>query len=109
MVIHPLSLHEVRPIEIGSYDVAYGRTAILAAGEGVADARAAGPLAYAAAFPLLLTDGDTLSEAASTAMTNLGIEQVIVVGGSAAVSAAVFDAVEADGIDRKSTRLNFSH
>ena len=74
------------------------RTAVVASGVGFADALAAGPLSYAGAgaghgdgqgFPTLLTGAEVLAPAAERALVALGIEQVIVPGGTAVVSAAV--------------------
>ena len=74
------------------------KTAIVASGENFPDALSAGGLAYGGAqapgcgsggIPLLLTTKDTLSAAAQGAITNLGIQQVILMGGTAAVAAGV--------------------
>jgi putative cell wall-binding protein len=66
-----------------------GRTAILASGQNFADALAAGPLAYAADLPVILTEPGELSDAARQALQNLNIDHVLIAGGTAAVSAAV--------------------
>jgi putative cell wall-binding protein len=66
-----------------------GRTAILASGQNFADALAAGPLAYAADLPVILTEPGELSDAARQALENLNIDHVLIAGGTAAVSAAV--------------------
>lgn len=71
------------------------KTAILASGTGFADALAAGPLAYAGKLPLLLTTPDALSSQARQGLTELGIQRVLILGGTAAVSQAVEDAVRA--------------
>lgn len=70
-------------------------TAIVATGEGFQDAESASALAYADHFPVLLTDPDTLSSQAASAIQALGIEQVILMGGPLAVSDAVVTALEA--------------
>lgn len=66
----------------------HGGTAFLATGTDFADALAAGPLAYFYGMPLLLTPADRLHEA-----TRISIEErmheVIIVGGTAAVSSQV--------------------
>lgn len=85
--------------QIGSLDSSIGRTALLASGQGFADALSGGPLAYASAFPLVLTGRDTLSPQASAAITELDIEQVVILGGTAAVSPAVQAQVTALGVD----------
>ncbi len=76
------------------------RTAIVATAFGFADALAAGPLAYGGGLPILLTDQDRLSTATRSALTDssLGIQQVIIVGGSAAVSDGVREAIEGLGL-----------
>lgn len=85
--------------QIGSLDSSIGRTALLASGEGFADALSGGPLAYGSAFPLVLTPTATLSTQAAAAINELGIEQVVILGGSAAVSPAVEAQVEALGVE----------
>ncbi|HET6793927.1 MAG TPA: cell wall-binding repeat-containing protein [Acidimicrobiales bacterium] len=66
-----------------------GATAIVASGLVAADALAGSPISYAQAFPTLLTDPSTLPAATRSALSNLGIQQVLLLGGSSAVSAAV--------------------
>lgn len=73
------------------------RTAILASGLSFADALAAGPAAHADGLPVLLTDPSTLSPEAAGAIEELGIEHLVVVGGTAAVSKNVADAAAAAG------------
>ncbi len=73
------------------------RTAIIATGTGFADALAAGPAVYAG-IPLILTDGTTLSANAMGALTDNDITQVIIIGGTSAVSDAVKTSIEAMGI-----------
>lgn len=79
------------------------RTAILATGQNFADALAAGPLASAGGFPILLTPTGSLSPSAAAALDALEIDHVLIAGGTAAVSPAVQSAVESDG--RTSERL----
>jgi putative cell wall-binding protein len=71
------------------------KTAILASGANFPDALAAGSASYAAHLPILLTDPNTLSAATSAAITSLGITNVLIAGGTSAVSAAVETAVKA--------------
>lgn len=85
--------------QIGSLDAGIGRTALLASGEKFPDALAGGPVAYESAFPLLLTPRTVLAEETKTAITNLGIEHVVILGGPVAVSAEVQTAVEAMGVE----------
>ena len=67
-------------------------TAIIATGRGFADALAGGPIATGDssddAFPILLVS-DEVPDSTSAALDALGIEQVIILGGSAAVSSSV--------------------
>jgi putative cell wall-binding protein len=76
-----------------------GGSAILASGEDFPDALAAGPLAAAADLPLLLTPTDTPHEAVDAALADMGTGHLIVVGGTAAVSAAVTDHYESQGYE----------
>jgi putative cell wall-binding protein len=92
---------------VGNDAVACGgakkKTAIIVTGEEFADALTAGSLAWAgapaacgneSALPLLLTRRDSLPSETSAALTSLGIEQALVVGGTAAVSTAVETAID---------------
>src|SRR5581483_2838211 len=69
------------------------KTAMLASGLGFPDALAGGALAFGAALPILLTDPATLSPQAAAAIHDLGITQVLILGGPAAVSTSVENAV----------------
>jgi len=62
------------------------------------DASAASVMAYDEHFPLVLTDPSALSSQASNALTSLGVQQAIVLGGSLAVSAADVTSIQALGI-----------
>ena len=73
-------------------------TAVLATGTGFQDAESASTLAYAERLPVLLTTPGSLSPEAATAITALGIRQVLVVGGPLAVSDAVVTALEGMGV-----------
>ncbi|SDQ10064.1 cell wall-binding repeat-containing protein [Quadrisphaera sp. DSM 44207] len=75
------------------------RTALVASGTNPADGLSAGPLAYAGRVPLLLTARDALPDATRSALRDLGIAQVVVLGGSAVVSSRVLDALAADGLE----------
>jgi putative cell wall-binding protein len=79
-------------------ELAGDKTVIVASGEGFADALASGPLAFAGNLPVLLTPAGELSDAASKAIDDLGAERAVVVGGTAAVSAAVADDLEGKGV-----------
>lgn len=74
-------------------------TALVASGEGFADALMGGW--YAALgdppLPLVLTGGDHLPAATVDALEAAGVERTIIIGGEAAVSVDVADALEAEG------------
>jgi gamma-glutamyltranspeptidase/glutathione hydrolase len=72
-------------------------TVLLATAADFPDALAAAPLAAQADAPLLLTDPGALSPATRDELRRLGAREVIVLGGRAAVSGAVVDALTADG------------
>lgn len=74
------------------------RAAFLTRGDGFADVLSTGAMAYYASVPVLLTETSTLTAVTSTALDDLDIQTVIVAGGTAAVSEAVVDSVEAKGI-----------
>jgi len=71
------------------------RTAIVASDSLFQDADTAGALAYDKHFPVLITNPTSLSSQVSTAIQNLGIQQVILMGGQFAVQNAVSSALEA--------------
>jgi putative cell wall-binding protein len=92
------------------------KTAFLARGDVFADALAVGPLAYQGtngtacivglvgcgdgkAMPILLTTPNALSPAAAAALIDNGVKQVVIAGGTTAVSQAVEDAVKDMGIN----------
>ena len=77
------------------------RTAIVASGENFPDALAAGPLAFAGSdgcgdgnpIPLLLTRAGSLPDITATGLNAHNIQQVILMGGTSAVSAGVASAI----------------
>jgi putative cell wall-binding protein len=71
------------------------RTAIVVSGVNFPDASAASVMSYNDQFPVVLTDPNTLSTQASATLTQLNIQQVLVVGGPLAVSDADVTAIEA--------------
>lgn len=75
-----------------------GRTAIVASGENFPDALAAGPIANAEGFPLLLTPKSFLSSETADALDDLAIDHVLLVGGTGAVTDDVRTAIEDLGI-----------
>lgn len=81
------------------------RTAIVASGAGFQDAMTAGALAYRGVgtlyhdgLPLLLTAPTALSPQVATAVRDLAVQQVIVMGGQLAVTDTVVHALEALGV-----------
>jgi putative cell wall-binding protein len=80
-----LAAASVRPVGLWEGE----RTAIIATGEGWPDAVTAGPLAFAASFPVLLTSPNALPDETIDALTRLQIRRVIVMGGEAVVTDAV--------------------
>jgi len=75
-----------------------GPAAIVASGVNFPDALSAGPFSYGGSYPILLTDPSSLSSAAQTALSQLKITQVVLMGGTAAVSANVATQITAMGI-----------
>jgi len=75
-----------------------GPTAVLASGTSFADALAISPGAHALGLPILLTDGSTIDPATQAYLDVADVQSVIVVGGTAAVSAGVADVLAQDDI-----------
>jgi putative cell wall-binding protein len=69
------------------------RTAFVVSGANFPDALSAGVRAYAQGIPMILTDPAALSPEASQTLKDLQTQQVVIVGGEAAVSAAVADSL----------------
>ena len=93
------------------------RTAIVGSGQGFADILAAGPISYARNHPLLITRPGSLPGETASFLTDNDIEQVVIVGGTTAVSAAVEAeleeltgnvAVRVEGADRFATAANLA-
>ena len=61
-------------------------SALIATGENYPDALAGGPVAYDANLPILLINSDGIPSETAAAIDDLGIEQAIILGGTAAVS-----------------------
>ena len=72
-------------------------TAVLATGATFQDAESASTLAYADRLPIVLSTPTSLSSQALSTLRQLGIAQVVVMGGPLAISDAVVSALEADG------------
>jgi lactocepin len=74
-----------------------GRTVVLANGLSPADALSAGPIVYGQQWPVLLTARDALPAPTTSALNDLGIQHVIVVGGTAAVDDTIIQQLEQSG------------
>lgn len=74
-------------------------TALLATARNFADALAGIQLATAADAPILLTEPDTLSAPVAEELARLNVDEVFLLGGTGALSAAVEDEVRATGVD----------
>lgn len=78
---------EMGPLRVGTID---GEpTAVIATGRNFPDALASGPVAYAGQFPVLLVEPDRLPQETAEAISDLGIQRVVIVGGDAAVGPEV--------------------
>lgn len=75
-----------------------GRTAVLANGLNFPDAVSGGSVAFAGRLPVLLTPAGDLPDATAAVIEDLAIEHLLIVGGTAAVSAAVEDQAEELGV-----------
>lgn len=75
-------------------------SAVLATASDYADGLVAGPLASHLDAPLLLTGTDRLDPRVADILLKLGVEQVVVVGGTAALSMQVEHDLRSIGIDR---------
>lgn len=70
--------------------------AIIASGEGYADALSAAPLAKANNAPILLTGKDSLSQNTLDELKRLNVKHVIIVGGQGVVSQGIEDKIKSD-------------
>ena len=70
-----------------------GRTVIIASGEVFADALVAGPFAARGVLPVLLSAPDALPDSVTDYLTAVRIDHVVLMGGTAALGAAVESAV----------------
>ncbi|GAB3461877.1 cell wall-binding repeat-containing protein [Kineococcus endophyticus] len=70
----------------------------IASGTSTADALAAGPVAWAKNYPILLTEAGSLPTATSDALTKLGTTDRVVLGSTSSVSDAVY--AQAKGTSR---------
>ncbi|MBN2822153.1 MAG: S8 family serine peptidase [Coriobacteriia bacterium] len=69
--------------------------AFVVRGDAFADALAVSSLAASQGYPVLLTKTTSLSSATKSALLDLGVDEVVIAGGTAAVSTAVKSAIEA--------------
>jgi M6 family metalloprotease-like protein len=76
-----------------------GATAVIASGEVFADALVAGPFAARGIHPVLLSPPNELHAEVAGYLGDAGIAHVVLMGGTAALSAAVEQAVKDLGID----------
>ena len=80
-------------------------TAIIATNKSFKDALSVAPIAYVKKYPVLLADnGKSLSKPVLNALKSLGVKNVIIVGGKAAVTTNVEKQIKSAGIKVK-TRL----
>jgi putative cell wall-binding protein len=94
------------PSSSGIGQIGGQRTAFLVNGDSFADALAAGPLAAAGSFPILLTQANTVPTSTRTAISTLGIKRIVAVGGTAVVSnEALASAAGAAGAGATSDRI----
>lgn len=70
-------------------------TAVLVKAQDFPDALAAGPLAHAAGAPILLTNTDDLPAVTGQELARLGVEHVIIMGGTAVISETVENELKA--------------
>lgn len=73
-------------------------TAIVASGEMFPDALVAGPLSFSEGMPMLLAQRHALPQVTADALRARGVQNVLLAGGTQALSPAVQDAIEALGI-----------
>jgi putative cell wall-binding protein len=74
-------------------------TVVLARGDDFPDALAGSPLAYKLDAPILLTNNNELSASAKSEIQRLEAKNVVILGGTGAVSAAVVDSIRSLGIN----------
>jgi putative cell wall-binding protein len=84
------------PQAVGTFGA--GKAAIVVSGDTFPDALAAGPISASQGLPILLTNPAGLHDQAKAALQSLGIKQVLIVGGTGAVSASSEAQIKALGI-----------
>jgi len=91
-----MTAEQVPASKVGLFDSK--RTALITTGDNFPDALAAGPLAAADSFPLLLTNTDSLNQYTAEALQALNIQQAIIVGGTSSVSPTVEASIQQSGV-----------
>ncbi|MHA7139625.1 cell wall-binding repeat-containing protein [Rossellomorea arthrocnemi] len=86
-------------VEISKKGWSSADTVVIARGDSFPDALAGAPLAYKHNAPILLTDKDTLTGAVKEEINRLGAKNVIILGGTSAVSNYVKYQLEGMGVD----------
>ncbi len=92
-------------------------TAYLSTGQNFPDALAASPVSAKTRRPILLTEKDSLTQSTRSVLRDLGIKKVVILGGTASVSATVEAQLKAAGISvsriegatRYNTAINVAH
>jgi putative cell wall-binding protein len=79
-------------------DGAMRKTAIVSSGRAFPDALAAGPIVFGQHFPQLLSEASGLPGATISALSDLGIQHVLLTGGTGALSDAVAQQIQGMGI-----------
>ncbi|MCU1488497.1 MAG: putative internalin, partial [Actinomycetia bacterium] len=88
---------ELLPVQaVGKFGA--GAAAIVVTGESFPDALAAGPMSASQGLPILLTNSAGLHDQAKAALQSLAIKQVLIIGGTGAVSQSSEDQIKALGI-----------
>ncbi len=75
-----------------------GRTAVVASGEVFADALVAGPFSARGSHPVLLTPRDRLHPEVVSYLSSASVDHVVLMGGTAALSAGVEDSLTGLGV-----------
>lgn len=76
----------------------HGRSVVVASGANFADGLMAGPLAARVGMPVLLTNPESLHRGVREFLTAQSVQHVVLMGGTAALSAEVEEGIEALGV-----------
>ncbi len=85
--------------DIPASTVTASRTAIVANAYAFPDALCASPIAYAEHSPIFLASGDSLQQSTASILTSGSFDEVLIVGGSAAVSGQIEEHLEDAGLE----------